>query len=105
MAPSAISPVALPLLLLLAEDNAINQKLVLLLLRAANHDVQIVENGAQAVEAVRDGDYDAVLMDLQMPVLDGATATKRIRALPQVRSTETFVYLKLHKQTYTWGTR
>jgi signal transduction histidine kinase/DNA-binding response OmpR family regulator len=68
--------------ILLAEDNKINQKFAVAILRKALHHVEVVENGHEAVDAVKRNDYDAVLMDIQMPELDGTQATKQIRALP-----------------------
>jgi PAS domain S-box-containing protein len=68
--------------ILLAEDNKINQRLAVAILEHAGHRVAIANNGKEAVEAVRQGDYDLVLMDSQMPVLDGLEATKQIRELP-----------------------
>jgi len=67
--------------ILLAEDNVINQKVALAMLSAGGHSVDIAENGRKAVEAVRDGSYDVVLMDIHMPEMDGVAATKAIRAL------------------------
>ena len=68
--------------LLLAEDNKINQRFALALLNKAGHHVDIVDNGLKAVDAVRHTEYDAVLMDIQMPELGGIEATAQIRALP-----------------------
>jgi CheY-like chemotaxis protein len=67
---------------LVAEDIRINRELVTLLLSADGYAVSTVENGQQAVEAVRRGGIDLVLMDVHMPVMDGLTATRAIRALP-----------------------
>jgi two-component system sensor histidine kinase/response regulator len=66
--------------ILLAEDNPINRKLVVTLLARAGYAVETVENGAQAVDALKKGRYSLVLMDVQMPEMDGFEATKVIRA-------------------------
>ena len=77
------TPAGRSLRILLAEDNKINQQLVTMLLRKAGHQVDVADNGEVAVEAVNKGEYDVVLMDVQMPILDGVQATARIRALPR----------------------
>jgi signal transduction histidine kinase/DNA-binding response OmpR family regulator len=66
--------------ILLAEDNPVNQKVAKLTLERLGYRVDIAADGEQAVHAVELHDYDAVLMDCQMPVLDGFDATRRIRA-------------------------
>ncbi len=68
--------------LLLAEDNPLNQEVALDLLREVGLAVDLAEDGAQAVEKARATAYDLILMDVQMPVLDGLAATRAIRALP-----------------------
>ena len=65
--------------ILLAEDNVVNQKLVEGLLGKEGHSVVVVEDGHKAVEAVKKDSFDVVLMDVQMPVLDGLEATGQIR--------------------------
>ncbi|MGB5687395.1 MAG: cache domain-containing protein, partial [Candidatus Electrothrix sp.] len=65
--------------ILLVEDNIINQQVAQEILAKANLHVETVNNGKEAVEAVSARDFDAVLMDIQMPVMDGYEATKAIR--------------------------
>ena len=65
--------------ILLAEDNVINQKLAMALLTKQGHRVTVTVNGAEAVEISASTDFDLILMDLQMPVMDGLAATAAIR--------------------------
>ncbi len=71
--------------ILLVEDNALNQELAIELLNRVGLDVDAAENGKEAVEALEKNDYALVLMDLQMPIMDGFEATKIIRQMPEER--------------------
>jgi PAS domain S-box-containing protein len=80
-AEERILPAKRRLRILLAEDNSINQKVAVLLLGKMGHEVHVASNGEQAVLAVSSNVYDLVLMDCQMPVMDGYAATRAIRQL------------------------
>ena len=88
--PSPCQPtlrVTASLKILLAEDNSINQKLIKTMLEKSGHAVTVVGNGRKAVEAVESADFDVVLMDMQMPEMDGEEATRLIRALSDPKRT------------------
>jgi signal transduction histidine kinase/ActR/RegA family two-component response regulator len=76
----SLPPPSRPLRILLAEDNPINQRLAVLLLEKQGHLVAVAANGEEALRAVEKEDFDLVLMDVQMPVMDGIQCTRAIRA-------------------------
>jgi CheY-like chemotaxis protein len=77
VAPRAMDPIRI----LAAEDNGVNRMVLKTLLEQAGQELLIVENGAEAVAAWRNEPWDVILMDVQMPVMDGPTATRTIRRL------------------------
>jgi two-component system sensor histidine kinase/response regulator len=81
-----LTPCRQRLRLLLAEDNAVNQMLATRLLEKRGHQVVVVGNGKEALAALQGQEFDVVLMDVQMPEMDGFEATAAIRAAEQGRS-------------------
>jgi two-component system sensor histidine kinase/response regulator len=71
--------------ILLAEDNLINQTLAIKLLETRGHRVALASNGKEAVEAFKNGDFDLILMDIQMPEMDGFEATMEIKKIEDRR--------------------
>ena len=74
-----------PLRVLLVEDNEVNRKVISCILNMIQADLTWAENGLEGVQAFQRQNFDVVLMDLQMPVMDGYTATREIRAYESTR--------------------
>jgi two-component system sensor histidine kinase/response regulator len=89
-APPAASKAARPMHVLVAEDNAVNQRLILRVLEGRGHTVRLTGNGREALEVFqRDGPFDAVILDVQMPIMDGLEATAALRELEQASDRRT----------------
>ncbi|MEY3218852.1 MAG: hypothetical protein RIT27_209 [Pseudomonadota bacterium] len=91
-----IQPTA-PLRLLLVEDNLTNQKVATLLLKRMGYPTDIANNGLEAVEAVKQNTYDCILMDVQMPEMDGFEATRQIiKLLPDFKQRPYIIAMTAH---------
>src|SRR5581483_8401247 len=75
--------------ILLAEDNAVNQRVAARMLEKLGHDVELADNGFQAVQKFNEKAFDMVLMDVQMPEMDGFQATAAIRKLELTQAKHT----------------
>ena len=82
--------------ILLAEDNLINQKVTIKILNSFGFNVTAVSNGMEAINAVSENSFDLVLMDLQMPLVDGFKATEKIRELPNSKRDIPIIALTAH---------
>jgi CheY-like chemotaxis protein len=85
-----------PLRILLAEDEAINQLAMRTLLERSGHEVALACNGQEVLELLLTGDFDCILMDVQMPVMSGVEATRKIRAMSGPKKNIPIIALTAH---------
>lgn len=97
--PVPLEPVNTPMRVLVAEDNPINRQVIEAMLRRLGVQPTLVEDGAAAVRAVDEAEFDLVLMDGQMPVVDGESATRAIRARSDERAHVPIVAVTAHAMT------
>lgn len=82
--------------ILLAEDNVVNQKVMLRMLSELGYSAEAVSNGKETIDKVANGNFSAVLMDVQMPEMDGFTATKYIRVLDEPKRNIPIIAITAH---------
>ncbi|MCX6304807.1 MAG: response regulator [Bacteroidetes bacterium] len=87
MTGNSFNPTQRPIQILVVDDNAINLRLMSAALTRLGHNVDSADDGAAAVVKFADNHYDAILMDIMMPIMDGITATREIRKIESARQT------------------
>jgi PAS domain S-box-containing protein len=93
-----------PLSVLVVDDNAVNRNVAAAMLTREGHRVAFATNGIEAIDEVMKQPFDLVLMDVQMPDMDGLTATRHIRQLPPPQGALPVVAFTAHASTATWET-